>query len=68
MNVLKNMELIFVVAASLAVVTSYATASAPVINVPATAIAATAPAANANMAVVVVAAKRLTAAEKAALI
>jgi biopolymer transport protein ExbD len=68
MNVLKNMELIFVVAASLAVVTSYATASAPVINVPAAAVAATAPATDAKMAVVVVAAKRLTAAEKAALI
>ena len=64
MNVLKNMELIFVAAASLAVVTSYATASAPVIEVPAAAVAA----APAQMPVIVVAAKRLTAAEKAALI
>ncbi|CAN7225672.1 hypothetical protein LJR289_000788 [Pseudoduganella sp. LjRoot289] len=67
MNVLKNMELIFVAAASLAVVTSYATASAPVIEMPAAAVATVA-AAPANMQVIVVAAKRLTAAEKAALI
>lgn len=69
MNVLKNMEIIFVAAASLAVATSYATASTPVIEVPAAAAAvATVAAAPAKMPVVVVAAKRLTAAEKAALI
>jgi hypothetical protein len=67
MNVLKNMEIIFVAAASLAVATSYATASTPVIEVPAAAVATVA-AAPAKMPVVVVAAKRLTAAEKAALI
>lgn len=68
MNVLKNFELIFVAAASLAVVTSYATASTPVLEVPAVAVAAVAAAPANNMAVIVVAAKRLTAAEKAALI
>ncbi|WP_107870649.1 hypothetical protein [Pseudoduganella sp. UC29_71] len=67
MNVLKNMEVIFAAAASLALVTTYATASAPVIEVPAAAVATVA-AAPAKMPVVVVAAKRLTAAEKAALI
>ena len=70
MNVLKNMEIIFVAAASLAVVTSYATASAPVLHVSADSVAtvATVAAAPAKMPVVIVAAKRLTAAEKAALI
>jgi hypothetical protein len=67
MNVLKNMEVIFAAAASLALVTSYATASAPVIAVPAAAIAAV-DVSPAKMPVVIVAAKRLTAAEKAALI
>lgn len=67
MNVLKNMEIIFVVAASLAVVTSYATASTPVIAMPAAAVASSA-AAPAKMPVVVIAGKRLSAAEKAALI
>lgn len=68
MNVLENMELIFVAAASLAVVTSYATASTPVIEVPAAAVATVAAAPASKMPVIVVAAKRLTAAEKAALI
>lgn len=67
MNVLKNMEIIFVAAASLAVATSYATASAPVLHVPADSVATVA-AAPAKMPVVIVAAKRLSAAEKAALI
>ena len=68
MNVLKNMELIFVAAASLAVVTSYATASTPVLEVPAVAVVTVAAAPASKMPVIVVAAKRLTAAEKAALI
>ena len=67
MNVLKNMEVIFAAAASLALVTSYATASAPVLEVPAAAFASV-NAAPAKMPVVIVSAKRLTAAEKAALI
>ncbi len=68
MNVLKNMELIFVAAASLAVVTSYATASTPALEVPAVAVVTVAAAPASKMPVIVVAAKRLTAAEKAALI
>lgn len=66
MNILKNMEIVFVVAATLAAATSFATASTPVVTVAADrAIVATA---DAQMAVVTVSAKRLTAAEKAALI
>ena len=73
MNVLKNMEVIFATAATLALAASYATASAPVLAVPADAFAtvsnvAAVAAAPATMPVVVVAARRLTAAEKAALI
>ncbi|MRV74021.1 hypothetical protein GJ700_20135 [Duganella sp. FT92W] len=71
MNVLKNMEVIFVFAAALGAATSYATASEPVITMAADAdmVAVNAgTAADANIPVVVVAAKRLTAAEKAALL
>ncbi|SFU81734.1 hypothetical protein [Pseudoduganella namucuonensis] len=68
MNALKNMEIIFVAAAALGAVTSFATASEPVIAMPAAAFVETAAVADAKMPVVVVAAKRLTAAEKAALI
>lgn len=65
MNVLKNMEAIFVVAAALATVTSYATATPPVLYLAAdTAVAK----AEVNVPTVVVSAKRLSAAEKAALI
>jgi len=65
MNALKNMEIIFVVAAALAGAASYATASVPVVEVANTAFAK---APDSTMAVVVVSAKRLSAAEKAALI
>ncbi|MCE3261875.1 MAG: hypothetical protein K0R43_954 [Pseudoduganella sp.] len=65
MNVLKNFEAIFVVAAALATATSYATATPPVLHVAADPIVAQA---DANMPTVVVSAKRLSAAEKAALI
>jgi hypothetical protein len=65
MNVLKNFEAIFVVAAALGLATSYATATPPVLYVAADAIVAKA---DANLPTVVVSAKRLTAAEKAALI
>lgn len=64
MNIVKNMEAIFVAAAVLGAATGYATASEPVIKVAATRAAATV---DAKMPVVVVSAKRLTAAEKAAL-
>ncbi|GAB2877712.1 hypothetical protein GCM10027277_53840 [Pseudoduganella ginsengisoli] len=67
MNVLKNMEVIFIFAAALGAATSYATASEPVITMAAEAEVMTAQATDANVPVVVVAAKRLTAAEKAAL-
>ena len=66
MNISKNMEIIFVAAAILATATSFATAadvpSAPVAK------AAVVASANGKMPVVTVTAKRLTAAEKAALI
>lgn len=65
MNVLKNFEAIFVAAAALATVTSYATATPPVLHVAAAPVVAKA---DANIPTVVVAAKRLSAAEKAALI
>ena len=65
MNVMKNMEAIFIVAVALVAGTGFATASnAPArIDQP----AVTAQAAEANVAVVTVSAKRLTAAEKAAM-
>lgn len=65
MNVLKNFEAVFVAAAALAIVTSYATATPPVLYVAADAVVTKA---DANMPTVVVSAKRLSAAEKAALI
>ena len=64
MNIAKNMEAIFVVAAVLAGASAYATAAIPEIAVRQTA-AVSADAA--KMPVVVVSAKRLSAAEKAAL-
>ncbi|XLZ72162.1 hypothetical protein ABT364_09430 [Massilia sp. SR12] len=65
MKALKNFEAIFVVAAALGIVTSYATATTPVLYVAADPVVVKA---DANIPTVVVAAKRLTAAEKAALI
>lgn len=62
MNIAKNMEAIFVAAAVLLGATSYAGAA-----IPAHHHAASAGAAPANMHVVVVSAKRLSAAQKAAL-
>ncbi len=65
MNILKNMEIIFVVAAVLATATSFATASVPAAaSHKATLVAAT----EGKMPVVTISAKRLSAAEKAALI
>jgi hypothetical protein len=65
MNIAKNMEIIFVAAAVIAAATSYATASgvATVVAAPAAKVAV----ADIKMPVVTVTAKRLTAAEKAAL-
>jgi len=65
MKALKHMEAIFVIAAALATVTSFATASSPVLHVAAAPEVASIDA-KANL--VVVSAKRLSAAEKAALI
>ncbi|WP_028103914.1 hypothetical protein [Pseudoduganella violaceinigra] len=65
MNALKHMEAIFVVAAALATVTSFATATTPVLRVSADPVVVKV---DSSMPTVVVAAKRLTAAEKAALI
>jgi hypothetical protein len=64
MNVLKNMEAIFVVAAVLATATTFATASVPAMSHQATVSAS----ADSKMQVVTIKGKRLTAAEKAALI
>jgi len=61
----KNLEGVFVVAAALATVASYATANVRAIEMPATSYAAAA-VADSKMHVVVVKAPRLTAAEKAA--
>ena len=63
MKALKHMEAIFVVAAALATVTSFATATPPVLQVAADPVVAKV---DSNIPTVVVAAKRLTAAEKAA--
>lgn len=65
MNVLKNMEIIFVVAAVLATATTFATASVPAAASHKAALTASA---DSKMPVVTITAKRLTAAEKAALI
>lgn len=65
MNIAKNMETIFLAALVVVSATSFATASAPAAHVaPMTAVQASA---DANMTVVTVSAKRLTAAEKAQL-
>jgi hypothetical protein len=65
MNVLKNMEIIFVVAAVLATATSFATAGVPEVVVRNAAVSSHT---DVKMATVTVTAKRLSAAEKAALI
>lgn len=65
MNVAKNMEAIFIIAVALVSGTGLATASAPAHRV--TPAAAVQVADDASMTVVTVTAKRLTAAEKAAL-
>lgn len=65
MKALKHFEATFVIAATLAIVTSFATATTPVLHVAATPVVAKA---DSSIPTVVVAAKRLTAAEKAALI
>jgi|GEM_PF-562386 hypothetical protein len=66
MNVAKNMEIIAVAAAILLSVSCYATApSAPALQVPSSTATLAAPAHKADMQVVVVKAKRLTALEKA---
>jgi len=65
MKTLKHMEATFVIAAALAIVTSYATATTPVLHVSADPVVAKV---DSTVPTVVVAAKRLTAAEKAALI
>jgi len=68
MNIAKNMEIIFVAAAIIAGATSFATAAdAPAIKVAADRAVAQVAAVNTDMPVVTVTAKRLTAAEKAAL-
>ena len=68
MNIAKNMEIIFVAATVLAAATTYATAAAPAdfvapVSVPSAKVVV----AQVKMPVVTVTAKRLTAAEKAAL-
>jgi hypothetical protein len=65
MNIAKNMEIIFVAATVIAAATSYATASD--VRAPALAPVAKVAVAEVKMPVVTVTAKRLTAAEKAAL-
>ncbi|SEO00765.1 hypothetical protein SAMN05428959_104153 [Duganella sp. CF517] len=68
MNIAKNMEIIFVTVAVIAGATSFATAAdAPAIMVRADSAVARVATVNADMPVVTVTAKRLTAAEKAAL-
>ena len=65
MKALKHMEAIFVIAAALATVTSFATATPPALHAAADPVVAKV---DTSIPTVVVAAKRLTAAEKAALI
>ncbi|USX25123.1 hypothetical protein NHH73_21280 [Oxalobacteraceae bacterium OTU3CINTB1] len=68
MNIAKNMEIIFVAAAVIAGATSFATAAdAPAIMVAADRAVAHVATVNVDMPVVTVTAKRLSAAEKAAL-
>ncbi|MES2325114.1 MAG: hypothetical protein V4633_22900 [Pseudomonadota bacterium] len=66
MNIVKNMEVVFIAALALAAVTGFATAK---VNAPraATISTAAAPIMEGDIATVVVTAKRLTAAEKARL-
>jgi hypothetical protein len=67
MNIAKNMEIIFVTAAIIAGAASFATAADAPIMVAADTRVAQVATVNADMPVVTVTAKRLTAAEKAAL-
>ena len=67
MNIAKNMEAIFVAAIVVASATSFATAAVPAIHSAAPVAAVAAKADTSKMQVVTVSAKRLTAAEKAAL-
>ena len=68
MNIAKNMEIIFITVAVIAGATSFATAAdAPAIMVAADTRVAQVATASVDMPVVTVSAKRLTAAEKAAL-
>nr|WP_315402323.1 hypothetical protein [uncultured Duganella sp.] len=70
MNIAKNMEAIFAAAVVVACATSFATAAVPATHAAspkAATVAAVAKADSATMQVVTVSAKRLTAAEKAAL-
>jgi hypothetical protein len=67
MNIAKNMEAIFVAAIVVASATTFATAAVPAARVAAPATAVVAKADTAKMQVVTISAKRLTAAEKAAL-
>lgn len=68
MNIAKNMEAIFVTAAILIGATSLATAAVPAAaKLPGAVAAVATPAAAAQMQVVTISAKRLTAAQKAAL-
>jgi hypothetical protein len=64
MNIAKNMETIFLSAVAVIALTGFATAAVPAKHAAPAAVVAKA---DANMPVVVVSAKRLTAAEKAAL-
>ena len=65
MKIRKNIEAIFLATAVMATFAAYATAEVPLLRVAKPAVAA--PAVEQNMTVVTVTAKRLTAAEKAAL-
>lgn len=67
MNIAKNMEAIFVAAIVVASATSFATAAVPAMHGAAPVAAVAAKAGTSKMQVVTVSAKRLTAAEKAAL-
>lgn len=67
MNIAKNMEAIFVAAIVVASATSFATAAVPALHAAAPVAAVAAKADTGKMQVVTVSAKRLTAAEKAAL-
>ena len=70
MKVRKNLEAVFLAASVMATFAAYATAEVPVKRVaaPVAVSAVAAPAADANMAIVTVTHKRLSAAEKEALI